>query len=205
MNVRQALRPQSMPFAIGIAVILLIGAYIVPMTTSLGQGVDEHVVTGWQAGMDRISGKEMLIVNHSGEAPSAVPIEGLPKSLFTIPKNDGTVLTPLNQVSILMDAYRQAPQAVEEQFGTHNNAPRLFHPFSNEPIAYSAGFLKTLSKLNLNPDTFGGPDIPPNVYSYTNLPSGQLQIDTRENANTILQCQPGEAPSVLKELPRKTG
>lgn len=202
MNLRSAVKPQSMPFAIGVAVILLAAAYVIPLTSSLGQGVDEHIVTSWQAGLDKVSGQEMLIINHNGEAPSDIPIHGLSKQLFTTTSSDGMILTALNQVPILMDAYRQAPQAVEEQFGTNHNAPKLFHPYSNEPIAYSTGFLKTLSKLNLNPDQFGGPNIPPNTYSYSSLPAGDLQIDTRANGNTIVQCQPGQTPQTLAGLPR---
>lgn len=204
MNVKKLYRSQPMYFVFGAAALLLLGSYAVPMRASLGQGISEHIVDGWQATLNPKTGEETLQILHDHEIPAEIRLQGLPASNFTQTSPDGMRKTAVNQLDAIKLAYQQSPQQIEIVLGTYKNAPGVFHPFSSQPIAYSKTFLNNLSKMNVNPKVFGGPDIPPNTVAVAKLSSGILQIDTKANGNTIVQCQPGQKPQQLVQLLTKT-
>jgi hypothetical protein len=87
--------------------------------------------------------------------------------------------------------------------GTRNNIFTPFTPFPGNPVSFSMSMLSTLANNHVNPDQFGGPDIPPGSVPLSHLNSGMLQIDTRANANTFKQLKPGQMPLELSYLIHK--
>lgn len=193
-------RSESMVFVIGVAVLLLIGAYMVPMRTSLAQGIEERTAVGWQAVMVPESHVQYYRMNFADGSFFQFKITGLQTNLFDTKSADGNLATAMNLPAVMQTAYRENPRNVERTLGTYRNVPSVLHPFSEEPIAYSAQLLQDLAKEHLNPSEFGGPNIPPGAVPVKKLEGAVLHIDTKSNNNTILQCKPGATPVTLKTL-----
>lgn len=190
----------SMTFVFGVAVLLLLGAYIVPMKTSIGQGVEERTAVGWQAVLSQQTHKEFYRMNFADGSFLQFAITGIPQNLFQSKTKDGYLGTTEDLPVVIDAAYRQNPTHLERTLGTYHNAPSLFHPFSEVPIAYSTNFLKVLAQKSINLKAYGGPDISPGSVDLSKLPGGVLHIDTKANDNTLVQCAPGQTPYTLNAV-----
>lgn len=188
---------ESTALAVIVAVVLVVGVYLFPMRTSLGQGINERVAVAWQAVLDPETGVQYYRMTFTDGSFLQYPIHGLPKSLFIRKSVDGSRMSQNNLADVIESAYAQNPTGVEQTLGTWHNVPNKIHPFNEEPIAYSAGLLQALTQAGLNPSRVGGPNIPPGSVSKAQLKRGPLQIDTQSDANTLAQCQPGQRPPVL--------
>lgn len=188
---------ESTALAIGVAVVLLIGAYLFPMHTSLGQGIDERLVVGWQAVMVPDTNVQYYRMEFQDGSFLQYPIRGVPTQWFVKRTPDSDLATKLNLVPVAEIAFKQNPRGVEHTLGTWANVPSLFHPFNEEPIAYTPAFLNALQSIGFNPARIGGPNLPPGSLGTTSLTGGVLHIDTQPNGNTIKQCSPGQTPAVL--------
>ncbi len=190
----------SMGFVIAVAIILLIGALIVPMRTSLGQGIDERVIDAWYGVYNIDTGKYYFHVSFADGSYRETPMNPIAKSYFVTKANNNTLMTQKNLIPVIEAAYAADKTAVQTDLGTYDNAPAVFHPFSNEPVAYSVGLLQAMTQAHFNPESVGGPDVPPGSVPLAKLGGGSLQIDTQVNGNTIRQCKPGEVPFQLVQL-----
>lgn len=188
---------ESTAIAVAVSIVLVIGVYLFPMQTSLGQGINERVATGWQAVYEPSTGQEYYRMTFNDGSFLQYPITGLPHSLFTRHLQDGSLISASNLVGVIESAYAQDAKGVEQTLGTWHNVPDRLHPFNEEPVAYTAQLLSAMTVAGFNPSVVGGPNIPPGSVSKSRLQSGMLQIDTKSDGNTLAQCQPGETPLVL--------
>ncbi len=184
----------SIPFAVAVAVILMIGALMFPMRTSLGQGIGEFVVTGWRGVYDPVSQSYHLRIEYADGTYHETAMKPLSLNLFTKHVDRETWTTPLDDTAALSAAYQKDPQGLEKALGTYHNVPGFMTPFAQAPVAYSVSFLKALAAKNINLGKFGGPDLPPSAIATRSLSKYNLQIDTLSDANTLSQCRPGETP-----------
>jgi hypothetical protein len=187
-----------------VAGILLLLAVVFPMTTSLGQGVDPHVVVGWQGVYNPQSHTYRFRVNYQDGTYDESPMKPLPVAAFSQHKADGLWLTGLNDVAALKSGYEQSPGDIANDFGTHRNVPSLFAPFAQKPIAFSKSFVESLAALKLNLKDFGGPNIVPGSVPVAKLKNDILQIDTLADGNTLHQCEPGQTPAALVQLEKQS-
>ncbi|QSO51867.1 hypothetical protein JZ785_24375 [Alicyclobacillus curvatus] len=194
----------SMGFVIAVAVILLIGALIVPMRTSLGQGIDERVIDAWYGVYNIDTGKYYFHVSFGDGSYRETPMNPIAKSYFVTKTDNNTLMTEQNLIPVIEAAYAKDKIAVQTDLGTYNNAPGMFHPFSDEPVAYSVGLLKAMTDAHFNPKSVGGPDVAPGSVPLAKLGGASLQIDTQSNGNTIRQCKPGQVPFQLAQLERNS-
>lgn len=190
-------RMGSTTAAIVVALILAIGAYLFPMRTSLGQGIDERVAVGWEGVLDPSTNQEFYRMTFQDGSYLEYPVQGLSHSLFSGRTQDGRLTTKLNVVDVIVTAYKQNPKGVEQTLGTYHNVPSLLHPFNEEPVAYTASLLGDVAHAGFNLSLVGGPNIPPGIVQTLHLGNGVLHIDTASDGNTLAQCQPGQRPSVL--------
>lgn len=188
---------ESTALAVVVSVVLVVGVYLFPMPTSLGQGVNERVATGWQAVYMPSTGQEYYRMTFNDSSYLQYPISGLPRSLFTKHTIDGSLISKSNLIGVIESAYVHNAKGVEQTLGTYHNVPDRLHPFDEEPVAYTAQLLQVMAKDGFNPSTVGGPNIPPGSVSKSQLKGGMLQIDTKSDGNTLAQCQPGQRPLVL--------
>lgn len=189
-----------MKSVIGVAVVLVVLVAVFPMTNSLGQGVDEQIVVGWQGAMDPVNHTYRLRMNYSDGTYTDVPMNPLPQSEFSNHTSNEQWFTPPGDVAALQHAFQADPHHLERVLGTRRNVSTVFHLFASAPVAYSISFLKFLAKNNINLSRYGGPDIPPGTVPYNQLPGGVLQIDTKVDGNTLVQCEPGQMPLILKAM-----
>lgn len=190
----------SMGFVIVVALILVLGSLIVPMRTSLGQGIDERVLMGWYGVYNIDTGKYYFRVSFADGSYKETAMKPIDKHYFTHKTDNNTLMTNENLLPVIEAAYAADNRAVATDLGTYNNAPGFLHPFSDEPVAYDPNLVKAMASLNFNPKSVGGPDIPPGSVPLDRLNGGSLQIDTKANGNTIRQCHPGEIPPQLLQL-----
>lgn len=193
-------RLQSMPFVLAMACLLLALAVAVPLHSSLGQGVDEVVVVGWRGVHDQSTGTYAVRILHADGSFVDSPLPRVASRLFTRSSGAGMRMTPDDLPFLLILAYKTDPRTLESALGTYGNAASFFSPFPTYPVAYSAGFLRALALRKFNPERVGGPDIPPGSVPLTRLSGGMLPVDTGSDANTIVQCQPGEMPPALRRM-----
>lgn len=184
----------SMIFVFTVAVLMLVLSFVIPMRSSLAQGIDENVAVSWQGVIVSGSNTEYYRMNYSDGHFLEVPIHGLPVTMFTETLPDGSKATKANLESVMLVAYKVNPQGLDKTLGTYGNVPAPFRPFSEYPIAYSSKLVNVLANENINPADFGGPDIPPGSITAKKLSGGVLQIDTKRNQNTLIQCKPGQSP-----------
>lgn len=185
----------SIPVAVAVAVILMIGALMFPMRTSLGQGIGEFVVTGWRGVYDPVSKSYQFRIEYSDGTYHDTAMKHLSLSLFAKHLNRETWMTPLDSTQVLAAAYQKDPQGLEKSLGTYHNVPGFMTPFAQAPVAYSVSFLRDLAAKNINLSEYGGPDLPPASIATRTLSKFNLQIDTLSDANTLSQCRPGETPA----------
>lgn len=186
-------------FILSGALVALMLVY--PLTTSVGQNIAENDISGWVGSYEVPDHTFHFHFLYSGGAPSDTHIGSLPLSDFT--DRSGPVWkTKEGLLAVLEAMHASHPHQLERELGTLGNVPGFLSPFSGNPVAYSTKFLKALAALRVNPDRFGGPDIPPGSVPYAKLTGGLLQIDTLANGNTFKQCQPGEMPPELSALIR---
>lgn len=190
----------SMKFSLAVAALLLVGALLFPMTTSLGQGVEEASVTGWTGVYEPDQHVYVLRILHSDGSSADDPMQALPASAFTRHGDNGTMLTDIDAIPAIAAAYAANAQRLEEDLGTHSNVASFAHPFSHIAVAYTPAFLRALAARGINPDKFGGPNVPPGSVPYNKLRSGLLQVDTAADGNIIRQCLPGEIPPELAAI-----
>jgi hypothetical protein len=191
---------RSMVFVVGVAVLLLVGAYMVPMQTSLGQGVSEHVVIGWRGAYRPVSHRTTFELLYNNGTYANITLGTENPADFSQHVSATEWVTPTDSVQSIRWAEQANPSELSYLLGTSNNAPRPFHPFAESPVAYSAALLRDLQKNNVNPKEFGGPNIVPGSVPIASLPSGELQIDTTAGGNKLAQCQPGQTPAALVRL-----
>jgi len=203
-NVKIDFQLRSMKTVFAVAGVLVVLAAVFPMTNSLGQGVDEQSVTDWRGVLDPVNHIYRLRMDYSDGTYSDVPMNALPANAFLTHSSAVLWFTEVNDVTALASAYQADPQQLERVLGTHRNVSAFFHLFASAPVAYTPTFLKWWTAHHMNPSAYGGPNIPPGSVPYDRLPGGVLQIDTAADANTLVQCQPGEMPLVLKSLTSKS-
>ncbi|MCL4496396.1 MAG: hypothetical protein M1294_16535 [Firmicutes bacterium] len=196
---------QSMGFIIGVAALLTAGGLFMPQTTSLGQNITEAHVTGWQGEYERdIHAFKLRMETGNPQTTVVVPMNPLPMKDFPIHKGVNW-FTPLDTALPMRAAMARDPHLLAQALGTRNNVFTPFTPFPGSPVSYSAGMLKKLAQNHINPEEFGGPDIPAGSVPLSHLTGGVLQIDTLTNANTLKQCEPGQMPPELTMLRHKYG
>lgn len=183
--------------AAGMVTMLL----FIPIRTSLGQGIHENVLVGWQGRYDRYSHQYYLRFLISGGQRTDVPLRaGFSPRLLTHRGAGEFWLTDRNSLPVLKAAYRQDPRDIEQDLGTRANVADPASPFPGRPVAYSATFLQALTRMHFNPRQVGGPNIPPGRVPWSQLPAGVLQIDTRADNNTLRQLRPQQTPKPLQSL-----
>lgn len=177
---------------------LLLAALVVPVPTSLGQGISENVLVGWEGRYDHLSDQYYCRFLMQGGSVEDVRMTAFPRSwiIYRGPWEFWTTAQDL--LGVLKLAYQENPHAVEEDLGTRNNVARPATPFPGSPVAYSEGLLKAMAHKRFNPCSVGGPDIPPGSVLDHRLFRKKLQIDTSTDNNTLRQCQVREMPAPLK-------
>jgi hypothetical protein len=191
---------QSMRFIIGVAVALLVVAMLIPLAGSLGQGIQEDVIVGFQGVYQPGNHQYKLRIEYSDKSYQEIPMSKLPQSQFVEHARSGDVLTKMDVPDALKAAQEADLRALQEHLGTRNNVTGFMHPFSSKPVGYSTAFLRALAKNKINPKTYGGPSIVPGSVPYTKLPGGVLHIDTLSHGNSLAQCKPGQTPPQLAAL-----
>ncbi len=176
----------------GIALALVLMVIVIPMRTSLGQGVREFRVISWQEEYQTDTGHFYLRINGAASPPIRIALAKTPLKNFSDHRGL-TWFTPSDMPSVIHRAFIMHPHQVESALGTRHNVFAIGAMFPRQPVAYTPQFLWRLAELHLNPRVWGGPNVPPNGQQ-----TRVLQIDTRADANTLLQCQPGEMPPELK-------
>lgn len=195
----------SMGFIFGVSAILTMGVIFVPMTTSLGQNITEANVTGWQGEYETDTHEfKLRMETLNPQTTVVVNMEALPVKDFTLHKGSNWY-TPLDTKAPMQAAMAQNPHLLDQSLGTRNNVFTPLTPFPGNPVSFSVGMLTTLAKNHINPDQFGGPDIPPGSVPVSHLTDGMLQIDTLANADTFKQLKPGQKPPELSYLIRTYG
>ncbi|KPV42138.1 hypothetical protein [Alicyclobacillus ferrooxydans] len=189
----------SMTFVIVVAVILLIGASLVPMRSSLGQGINERVIDAWYGvyNLDTKTYQFRLVFNDGSQIE--IPMKSIPQTDFVTKSDSTTMLTNPNIIPAIQAAYQADSKTLQTFLGTYNNAPAVLHPFSDAPVAYSVGVIQAMAKAGFNPKSVGGPNIVPGSVPVAKLNGGSLQIDTAADGNTITQCHPGQVPLQLAQ------
>lgn len=178
----------------GIALALVLLVIAMPMRTSLGQGIEEFKVLNWQGEYQVDTGHFFLRVNGAASAPIRIRIPSMPTRDFT-QHQALTWFTKPNLPSVMQKAFETHPQQVESALGTHDNVFTMHAVFPRQPVAYTAGFLRALKRMGVNPKVWGGPDVPPRGLA---IHDTILQIDTRPDADTLVQCGPGVMPPELQ-------
>ncbi|QQE77499.1 hypothetical protein GI364_16325 [Alicyclobacillus sp. SO9] len=189
-----------MKFVIVAAVVLLIVAMLIPLAGSLGQGIQEDVIVGFQGVYQPGNHQYKLRIEYSDKSYQEIPMKKLPQGLFVNRARSGDVLTAMNVPAALKAASQADEKGLQEHLGTRNNVTAFMHPFSSKPVGYSAKFLRGLASNKINPKTYGGPDIVPGTVPYAKLPGGVLHIDTLSHGNSLAQCKPGQTPPQLAAL-----
>ena len=193
-------KTNSMAFVLIVAVLLLVVAFVFPMKTSLGQGIDEHIIVDWRGGYNPNTDQGFFRVDYSDGTYRDIPAGKLMLSQYNQHVDPATWLTPPYLQNALGAAYHSNKVGLKRLLGTNDNAPSVFHPFPQAPVAYSKALLTVLNRENINLSQFGGPNIPPNSVPMEKLTGGILQIDTAADGNTLAQCLPGAIPSQLQAL-----
>lgn len=187
------------PAMIAIAAALFVTGLFIHVPTALGQGITEHVITGWQGEYEADSGQFFLRVDYAGSAPAVQPATKMPLGWF-VHKGARHWTTVMDDPRVLAAEERRHRLQIETILGTSDNVASLSVIFPNGPVGYAISFLKSLTVLRINPAFYGGPDIPPGSVPYRLLSGGELHIDTQANNNTLRQCLPGQAPTELTTL-----
>ncbi len=178
----------------GIALALVLLVIAIPMRTSLGQGIEEFQVVNWQGEYQVDTGHFFLRVNGAASAPIRIPTASMPIRYFT--QHRGlTWFTEPNLPAVMQKAFATHPRQVESALGTHDNVFTMRAVFPRQPVAYTAGFLRALKGMGINPKVWGGPDVPPRGVP---IHDRILQIDTRPDVDTLVQCAPGAMPPELQ-------
>ncbi|NMP23386.1 hypothetical protein [Sulfobacillus harzensis] len=181
--------------AAGSMVALLL---VIPVTTSLGQGVRENVVDSWQGRYDHLTGQYYIRFLLSNGESQDIRLTGFPQKDLTHRGPGEFWTTPKDVLAVIRAAYHQEPNQLEQDLGTRANVADRLSPFPGRPAAYSAAFLNALTRRHFNPRVVGGPNIPPGVLDWNTIPDGVLQIDTLADSNTLHQLKPGQMPPALE-------
>ncbi len=194
------LHVHSMAFMIIVPAVLLVLMVIFPLTTSLGQGVNENIITGFEGVYVVQSHQYYARFFYEGGSQEEIPIRTLSAIVLTKHSSSALWYTVLDNPVVLMAAYQENAQQLERVLGTYYNAPGIAAPFPRSPVGYASLFLQVLATKKVNPATYGGPDIPPGSVPYRKLGNGVLHVDTLQDGNTITQCKPGQIPPQLMAL-----
>lgn len=186
------------------ASLMVLAMMFVPLTTSLGQGIQEDVVTGWVGRYDHDTGAIYCRIELLGGGYHDIVITDMPRRDFAHRGSGEFWTTPDDMLAIIRRAYILHPRAVEQDLGTRDNVERPSTPFPGNPVAYSTPFLRSLARHHWNPMAFGGPDIPPGSVPWATLSHGNLPIDTLGDMNTLHQCDPGRVPPSLMAAIRRS-
>lgn len=192
-------KPMSIGKMLGIAALLLAAGLFIHVPTALGQDIAEHLVTGWQGVYQPSDEQSFLEVFYQGDNPVLIPIGNLPQSWFT-KKGPHQWETTLDDPRVIRLYASSHLGSLQEMLGTRNNVASLSVIFPAGPVAYTSGLLQAMTRLKLNPDAFGGPNIPPGSVPIHQLTNGLLHIDTAVNNNTLTQCAPSQMPQELRTL-----
>lgn len=189
-----------MGFVVGVSALLVVGGMFMPQTTSLGQNISEAHVIGWQGEYESdIHAFKLRMETGSSQSTIVVGMKPLPMKDFSVHRGLNWY-TPFDAIAPMRAALALHPHLLHQALGTRNNVFTPLTPFPGSPVSYSAGMLNQLAKKHINPDEFGGPNIPPGSVPISHLSGGVLQIDTLANANTLKQCEPGAMPPELTHL-----
>lgn len=178
----------------GIALALVLLVIAIPMRTSLGQGIQEFQVVNWQGEYQVDTGHFFLRVNGATNAPIQIRIPSMPTRYFTQHQGLNWFTMP-NLRPVMQKAFAAHPSQVESALGTHDNVFTMDAVFPRQPVAYTPGFLRALKRMGVNPMVWGGPDVPPRGWA---IHDRTLQIDTRPDRDTLVQCAPGVMPPELQ-------
>lgn len=193
----------SLPTQIGAASVLFVLCLIIPMTTSLAQGIHERKLLSWQGVEHLKTGQISLVIKYEGDPNLDLPLTSVPKSWFSLSLSSDTAGTTIDSPAILGWLYKQNPGMVEGILGTNGNIASITNIFPHYPVAYTVSFLKQLAKEHINPDQFGGPDVKPGSVPYQQLSDGLLHVDTLADNNTLVQCSPNAIPQELIAISHK--
>ncbi len=194
------LHVHSMAFMIIVPAVLLLMMVIFPLTTSLGQGVNENVITGFVGVYVVGSHQYYARFYYQGGSEEEIPIRSLNAKSFVRRSSSSMWFTVMDNPIALSAAYQQNSRQLQRVLGTYYNAPGIAAPFPRSPVGYAGHFLQVMAVQKINPATYGGPDIPPGSVPYRKLENGVLHVDTLQDGNTIAQCQPGQIPPQLMAL-----
>lgn len=172
----------------------------IPVTTSLGQGIHENILLGWQGRYDHLTGQYYLRFLISGGGSQDIRLTSFPKKDLVHRGAGEFWTTRPDALGAIRAAFRENPHAVEQDLGTRANVADRISPFPGRPAAYDASFLEAMTRMHFNSKEVGGPNIPPGAIDWHRLPEGVLQIDTLADSNTLHQLYPGETPVPLQVL-----
>lgn len=177
-----------------ISACLVSSLMVMPMPTSLHEGISEQVVVGWEGVYDHVTGQyECRFLLTQGFVD--VPIRQFPQKWLTSKGRGEFWHTSHDVPELLVLAHRQNAAGVEQQLGTRDNVAGWLNPFPGAPVAYADPMLRAMAHAEWNPRLAGGPDIPPR--SIASAHAEPLQIDTRSNGAGLLQLKPGQRPVSL--------
>lgn len=201
---RAAKRTFSMRTMIIIAASLFVVGLSIHVPTALGQGIDENAIESWQGIYEPTSQEYFLQVNYAGAPAGIYPVNAMPLSWFHKASSE-RLSTTLDDPRVMTLVYKSNRSLVETLLGTKDNVSAFLVVFPAAPVSYTVPFLRALSALDVNPASFGGPDIPPHALPLSRLKGSVLHVDTQINENTLVQCLPGEMPPQLQAMMQKTG
>lgn len=187
---------------IGVAAgALVLALLFVPVPTSLGN-TGENVLTGWQGVYDQYSHVYACRFLFGHDRYNEVVMTAFPQRWLIRPGGGEFAVTRIDPPGLLRLAFLEHPHQVEKNLGTWHNVAAPMVPFPGRPLAYSPRFLHAMAAMGFNPNTVGGPDIPPNLGVSRAVHGEPLQIDTGSDNNRLVQLHPGEMPEPMKMMIR---
>lgn len=179
---------------------LVMSLFFIPIPTNLHQVSNENILVGWQGRYDALSHQYYCRFLLSGGRYTDIRIDRFSRRWLVHRGSREFWTTRSNAVGVLQAAYRFNPTAVEQDLGTRANVFSPSTPFPASPVAYTASVINAMSRMRFNPQTVGGPNIPPDRVPVARLPGHLLQIDTLVNDSQLRQLSPGRTPRPLAAL-----
>ncbi|MCY0901232.1 MAG: hypothetical protein OWU32_03485 [Firmicutes bacterium] len=180
------------------AAMLGAGLFIHPVT-ALGEDLGENELTGWRGVYETGDQQYFVEFDYDGTADVMIPVHKMPAGWF-VQRGENDWMTPMDDLRVLRWYAAADPGNLKSLLGTSGNVASLSVIFPSGAVGYTQVFLKALTRLHVNPETFGGPDIPPGSVPLAMLDGGVLHVDTLSNDNTLSQCEPGQMPAQLQWL-----
>jgi len=185
------------------AAMLGAGLFIHPVT-ALGEDLGENELTGWRGVYETGDQQYFVEFDYDGTANVMIPVHKMPSGWF-VQRGQNDWMTPMDDLRVLRWYAAADPGNLKSLLGTSGNVASLSVIFPSGAVGYTQDLLRQFARLHVNPETFGGPDIPPGSVPLPLLDGGVLHVDTLSNDNTLSQCEPGQMPAQLQWLLGRSG